>query len=440
MGRPSSSPQPRKRQGIWYLIRRVPKAMADVEPRHTIFLTTGIPVTDDPKGIRARQVVARLNAEVETRWRDMRYTPELPPEEAYKAAVTRARVLGIEYLPAANVSALPIDQLVDRIALLGNPTEQSDMAIASVLGAVSAPAIRISDLPSEVERIDATTFARKSARQQHKWRVARTTYARTFVDALGEDKPIEAITRQDILTLRTLLQARVTAGEISVDTANTVIKRLSAMLTTVNETHQLNLPPLFAKARLKGGETNQRKPYDIAFIQDRLLQTGALDDLNPEARRVVYLMIETGLRLSEACNLGPSTIDLTSNVPHIKVRAEGRQLKTAQSMRDIPLVGVALMAMREHPTGFPRYHDKADSLSAIINKVLAARGLRPNGETVYSLRHTFKDRLRAIGATDELKDVLMGHKRDEPAYGFGYSLESKAEVLTRMAFRPPLSV
>jgi hypothetical protein len=40
-------------------------------------------------------------------------------------------------------------------------------------------------------------------------------------------------------------------------------------------------------------------------------------------------------------------------------------------------VGVALMAMREQPDGFPRYRDKADSLSALVNQALDARKLRP---------------------------------------------------------------
>lgn len=147
-----------------------------------------------------------------------------------------------------------------------------------------------------------------------------------------------------------------------------------------------------------------------------------------------------GLRLSEACNLNDTTIVLDHAVPHVRVKPDGRQMKTDQSERDIPLVGVALMAMRAQPKGFPRYHDKADGLSALMNRVLDARNLRPNGETMYSLRHTFKDRLRAVGATDEMKDALMGHKRDQPAYGFGYSLESKAGVLGRMAFKPPSRV
>jgi hypothetical protein len=39
----------------------------------------------------------------------------------------------------------------------------------------------------------------------------------------------------------------------------------------------------------------------------------------------------------------------------IRIQAEGRILKTEHSQRDIPLVGLALDAMKRRPGGFPRY-------------------------------------------------------------------------------------
>jgi integrase len=104
-------------------------------------------------------------------------------------------------------------------------------------------------------------------------------------------------------------------------------------------------------------------------------------------------------------------------------------------------VGVALMAMREQPDGFPRYRDKADVLSALVNKALDVRGLRPEvGQSLYSLRHTFEDRLTAVDAPDKIIACLMGHKWSRPRYGVGPSLDHKREWLERIAFRPPSTV
>jgi hypothetical protein len=125
-----------------------------------------------------------------------------------------------------------------------------------------------------------------------------------------------------------------------------------------NESKQQNLPPIFDRVRIRGGKDNQRVAFAPAFVQEQILADGMFDDLNPEARRVIYVIVETGLRLSEAVNLSRETIRLKAAVPHLSVAPEGRHIKTDESRREIPLVGVALMAMRVQPDGFPRYRDR----------------------------------------------------------------------------------
>jgi integrase len=113
-------------------------------------------------------------------------------------------------------------------------------------------------------------------------------------------------------------------------------------------------------------------------------------------------------------------------------------VKTQDSIRTIPLVGCALAAMKLHPKGFPRYLDKGASFSAYVNGYLLDKGLRPTRKhTVYSLRHTFKDRLIAAKCQDSMIEALMGHSDDHPKYGSGPALDLKAEVLHGIAFKPP---
>lgn len=175
--------------------------------------------------------------------------------------------------------------------------------------------------------------------------------------------------------------------------------------------------------------------------QERVLAEGVLDGLNPDARRVLYLIAETGLRLSEACNLTAEKFAWMAPVPHVMVRPDGRRMKTSQSKRDMPLVGVALAAMQAQPEGFPRYRDKAASLSATINKYFDENKLLlQEGQTLYSLRHTFEDRPTAVEAPDKMAAALMGHKFHRPRYGLGPSLEQKQAWLQRIAFTPPSKV
>ena len=131
-------------------------------------------------------------------------------------------------------------------------------------------------------------------------------------------------------------------------------------------------------------------------------------------------------------------IMLDAPVPHVRILPDGRRLKTEQSEREIPLVGAALAAMKLRPQGFPRYRDRSSSLSATVNKYLRENGLRPSKmHTVYSLRHSFKDRLIAAEAPDSLIDSLMGHKTYKPKFGEGPSLELKLKFLSQIAFKPP---
>jgi integrase len=164
-------------------------------------------------------------------------------------------------------------------------------------------------------------------------------------------------------------------------------------------------------------------------------------DLNEEARRVLLLMADTGLRLTEAANLNKGTIHLDCDIPYIEVLPDGRRAKTEDSIRQIPLVGTALAAMKLQPQGFPRYVDKGASLSALVNKYLLEKGLRPTlKHSAYSLRHTFKDRLTAAKCQDSMIESLMGHSDDHPKYGAGPALDLKLEVLQAISFTPPATL
>jgi integrase len=216
----------------------------------------------------------------------------------------------------------------------------------------------------------------------------------------------------------------------------------SRMLKDISIRRRLNLPDLFKGLHLRGETDKSRLPYEPAFIQSHFL-AGALGGLNEDARFVLYVMIEyvmieTGLRPSEVVNLRESTIILDAGIPHVRIQADGRRLKTGDSEREVPLVGVALKALTLRPQGLPKYRDNASTLSATVNKFLFENGLRPTQDhSVYSLRHSFRDRLVAVETPDSLIDSLMGHKTYKPKYGKGPSLELKLKFLERIAFPAP---
>ena len=71
----------------------------------------------------------------------------------------------------------------------------------------------------------------------------------------------------------------------------------------------------------------------------------------------------------------PGQIRLDHKIPHIKIEPrddpdDPREIKTEASIREVPLVGVALAVMRKFPNGFPNYIDKEPNLSANLNRLL----------------------------------------------------------------------
>ena len=89
-------------------------------------------------------------------------------------------------------------------------------------------------------------------------------------------------------------------------------------------------------------------------------------------------------------------------------------------------------------TAFRAIATSLSNFSGALNKYLWENGLRPTkNHTVYSLRHSFKDRLVAAEAPDSLIDSLMGHKTYKPKYGKGPSLELKLKYLQQIAFKAP---
>ncbi len=158
-------------------------------------------------------------------------------------------------------------------------------------------------------------------------------------------------------------------------------------------------------------------------------------NLNREAGLICYALIETGCRPSEIANILPENIKLDAEVPHIRIRStKARQLKSKASERDIPLVGVALDAMRQAPNGFPRFRDRGYLLSSSLTKAFKVRGLIPSSQhRIYSFRHSFEKRMLEAGIDYGLRCTLMGHRNPRPEYGDGGSLIYRRDEMLKIA-------
>lgn len=436
--------RPGKRQGYWYYVRRVPPEYRALEKRPVIYITTRIAVPDDPYAVRARRVVQELDEIQMELWRAKTSGRDPDAEERYAQARLTAQSMGITYETGKQATArMTNEEFLRRVEMLDADPRigKSPKLVEAVFGGVEEPTIMVSGMVDAYAGILAAILAKKSEKQRHKWRVGRERAVAIFTEVLGGDRSLSRLVRADVLNLRAFLERRIVAGTLEIHTANKYMGRVSSMYRAINDNRQLDLPLIFANIRISGGEQGQRVAFAIDVVRNKFFAPGMFENINDEARGIIFVVAETGMRLSEACNLSERTIKLGGAVPHVLVRAEGRQLKTADSKRDIPLVGAALKVMTKFPHGFPRYRDNEDSLSALLNKALESRGLRTEeDQTLYSLRHTFEDRLTAVEAPEKIVASLMGHKWHRERYGVGPSLEQKRSWLLKIAFNAPENI
>lgn len=431
------------RGGVGQYRRRVPADLEHLDPRKEIRISTG---ERDP--VAAATVAARINAEIERHWRSLadaasRGQTASSEAENLESAIRAARSIGVAYRPAAEIAAGPLADLVDRLAILedrfgistdGLSTvgpEPARALVTAVLGGAQRPRVRLSELFATFEALAADRLVGKSDDQVRKWRNPRLRAVANAVDVIG-DKPLDEISRSDAIELRSWWIDRVVEEGYDQGSGNKDLGNLAAMIRTIDEAWRLGLENPFEGLRIAGARHNPRVPFDPDLVRARILP-GDLGSLNGEARGVVRMCAATGMRPSEVVGLTKERILLDAVLPCVEIRPDGRQLKSHAAARDMPLVGVALDVMREFPDGFPRYRDSPDALSAVVNRALTAAGLRPTAaHTLYSLRHTFKDRLIAIEAPARIQDALMGHAVREIAYGAGPSLAQRAEWLWKV--------
>ena len=130
--------------------------------------------------------------------------------------------------------------------------------------------------------------------------------------------------------------------------------------------------------------------------------------------------------------IGTDKGGLTEEVTHIRPNGI-RRLKTSNSTRTLPLVGYAKEAMKlalqqaDDHCLYPRYLKDGTCRATHASNALGKWLKRDFGLTAHSLRHTFRDRLRASGCPLELIDQIGGWSSIGTIgskYGQGYDLNA----------------
>lgn len=420
------------RQGLFYYSRRVPQPFREYDKRRfvRIALKTG-----------CRKLAYRLafaeNEKVEKYWHDLVGTGQTHEQSDYEKVVKRAQTLGFGYMENSELAKVSLDQIYQRLIFVEKQLFSPPL-VEAVIGGKQKPVIKLSEALKRFWEYSKDKTFNKSPNQLRKWTAPRERAMRNLITCVG-NKPITDLTRDDLLKFRDWWIKRIQDENLGANGANKNFIQLKTIVESVNENMALDIdtPRLFKKLLLDEENERRRLPFTTEYLRDTLLKHDHYSDLNAQAKWVLFAFAETGAGFSELLGLLPEDIYLKTEIPYISITPRNKKpLKTKYRKRTIPLVGFALDAFKACPQGFTDFYDKPDFLSGIINKHLVDRKLMPTDDhSIYSLRHSFQDRLLAVNAPDRVQADLMGHKFNRQAYGDGASLSQKDKWLEKIQLK-----
>lgn len=265
------------------------------------------------------------------------------------------------------------------------------------------------------------------------------------------DKLIELINDIPLITVNRALakkyrdlrleqtKGKVNKTKIKTTTVNREINQIKAVITTVIREENLGITNPFEALTISGlGEdTDGREPFDVSELTILL---NACKENFDQTRKILAVQALTGARISEVAGLRKKDF-IEGDIPYITIKPYvNRSLKTKESKRSVPLVGLALTAVQHQFKAlskddvflFPQYCKdtgvNGNAISATANKYIKSLGI---DKTTHSLRHSMRDLLRDADVTTDIAHEIggWGHQVIGDRYGKGFSLIVKQKAL-----------
>lgn len=229
----------------------------------------------------------------------------------------------------------------------------------------------------------------------------------------------------------------------------TRLQNLSTMQRLYCREHELPYVDVFKGVSLKAAEDNSDREK-VTPEENIKAMLGEQSQLNNTEKAVVRILKDTGMRISELTHTARNQVHLDTNIPYLeirpnKVRKVGNGIKNASSVRDIPLTGDALEAVRwlyKQSEGsewlIEQYATANDSrasvyLSAKLRTMRKKGIIKNNVRNVHGLRHRMQTRLREIDTPYAVSNAIMGRAEvgSSGIYGDAVGLDKTSDWLER---------
>ncbi len=238
-------------------------------------------------------------------------------------------------------------------------------------------------------------------------------------------------------TAKTFVERR--SKEVKTTTVDREISLIRAVINKVILEKNLDLKNPFISLVIQslGADAEIRHPFTDEEMKLLITNCSAKGD---ELRTILLIILLTGARLSEICGLRRCDVMLEDSIPNFHlVEYKNRRLKNKQSKRYVPLVPLALDAIKKQleshnsKVAFPTYCDGSDVFSDKASAALAGfiKRLGIKDKTTHHARHTMRDLLRHADVPPHIQDAIGGWGTTSigESYGDGYSLKQKMDAL-----------
>jgi len=423
-----------------------------------VFRRVGLKTRDPVVAARKAQALA---AKDDALWTSLR-TPEARGQGITTQENTLAALALLEQLGLSRGDAHSPDSDISRtwemawesyaVRKYGHAYEETradpNSELKEVLDAVDAEALRlVLEKPTERRTLltDAVELyiAESGKSDRPKFCEDARRYVAFAVATIG-DLPIEQYKRDHARSLRDAMVAQGWASGTTRKGVNTIS---SIFKVAARETDRSDLTNPFANLKIEdeGKDRKKRVPFTTEELGKIAQGCLAKDDY---IRHLVAVLIETGARISEIAGLRTSDVHVDAEVPYIRVQTHeehGRTVKTDNSRRNIPLVGMALWGARRalvRPLSdksgwlFPKYVGKDDEgqvvpkgthASNTINKWI--RDKVGVDKTTHSFRHAMNARLITRETPKEVRDAILGWSSQDMSSHYGGGMKEQLRVL-----------
>lgn len=361
---------------------------------------------------------------------------------------------GADALRAADIETADFDNLVGLTGVPDHPAGLSSVARHGSATAITAARPGPGSLPWH-SHLDAF-FADKPDLSPK----TRLSYGQAFTAWRGliSDKPIDAIRRTDLKLYADHLRDRPNprGGQLNHKTIVRSLSHLKVFMAWAVSAGLANDDRFQAvQARSTTSTEKLAGPARRAFTEAELTKLfHSRLFIHPEDRAdraaawFLAMAAMTGARTEELAN-APAQFVRIGDIDCLDLRLSGR--KTAAAPRLVPLLpgligmGLPAWAAEQEALGFGLLQPGPEPVSAAawskrLNRYISGTISDDPTLVLYSLRHSFRQMLRAAVIGEELADKVFGHSSDRVGAGYGRALSVQEAILFIERVRPPISL